>query len=71
MAARQALRCSPLAELLDAVTEPLTVERAARNIVSSVRLHGMRLPADPASAVAALCGDGTSQPAEAAAVRRP
>lgn len=54
-AARAALRCGDLAELLGAIQAPLTPERFWRNLALSWRLARLRLPADPPAAQATLC----------------
>lgn len=54
-AARRALGCGPLAELQDAVGAPWGVGRAFENLRRSVALTRLRVPADPAAAVARLC----------------
>ncbi|KYF72796.1 hypothetical protein BE17_24750 [Sorangium cellulosum] len=54
-AARAALRCGELGELVEAVTAPLTAERFVKNVKSAVRLTKLRFPGDPAAAKAQLC----------------
>ena len=54
-AARAALRCGRLAELLDAISAPLTLDRFTRNVVASVPLSRLRIPTDPERARAELC----------------
>jgi arabinofuranosyltransferase len=54
-AARHALACGDLAELLRAVEEPLTLQRFVANIHLSWRLTRLRFAADPAVAAAELC----------------
>lgn len=56
-AARRALACGDLAELLRAVTEPLTLQRFMANIRLSWRLTRLRFGADPVVAAAELCGE--------------
>jgi arabinofuranosyltransferase len=55
-AARRALQCSPLSDLLEATTAPLTPARFMRNIRLSIRLHDLRIPPDPVVAEARFCG---------------
>ena len=55
-AARRALGCPPLRELLDAVEAPLDAARFVRNLTAVWRLHRLVVPADPFEAVSALCG---------------
>ena len=54
-AARAALRCGRLAELLDAISAPLTLDRFTQNVVASVPLSRLRIPSDPERARAELC----------------
>jgi arabinofuranosyltransferase len=54
-AARQALRCGDLAELGDAVDEPLTPGRFVRNLVGSVHRTSLRIPVDPRTAREEFC----------------
>ncbi|MFT3764129.1 MAG: hypothetical protein QM820_01210 [Minicystis sp.] len=54
--ARAALRCGELAELVEAVSAPLTLERFTHNVRIAWRLTQFRFPADPTAARAALCG---------------
>jgi arabinofuranosyltransferase len=55
-AARAALACGDLAELVDAITQPLTWRRILRNVVVALRLTRLRFSDEPASARAQLCG---------------
>jgi arabinofuranosyltransferase len=55
VAAREALACAPLAELLRAVEEPLTVSRFLRNVRLSWPLTRLRIAADPFRARRNLC----------------
>ena len=55
-AARAALRCGPLAELLHAVEDPLVGGRFARNLVVAAHLTTFRLAANPEAARDELCG---------------
>ena len=57
-AARDALRCGDLAEVVTAVTAPLTLSRFWRNITLAPRLTRFRFPGDPIAARKALCGPG-------------
>ncbi|MDP9400328.1 MAG: hypothetical protein M3P39_05150 [Actinomycetota bacterium] len=54
-AARQALACAPLRELLAATSEPLTAGRAAANLGVALRAHGLRVDPDPVVARAEVC----------------
>jgi arabinofuranosyltransferase len=49
-AARDAMACGPIRDLLDAVTEPMTPGRFLRNAWSSVRFTSMEVPDDPRDA---------------------
>ena len=57
-AARRALRCGGLREILDATTEPLTPRRFARNLLVAVRERSLRIPRDAAAAERELCRSG-------------
>ena len=59
-AARRALRCGEIAQILVAVQQPLTVSRFVDNLGVAVRLHGARWPADPVAASRKLCRPGIS-----------
>lgn len=54
-AARRALGCGDLADVLAAAEEPLTVGRVLANMSVALRLHGVRFPGDPIVAVDQLC----------------
>lgn len=54
-AARRALGCGEIHELIRAVQEPLTVERFINNMVLAPRLHTLRIPPDPTEAEARFC----------------
>lgn len=54
-AARRALRCDELAELLDAVREPLTPGRFVDNLLAAPRRTFLDIPPAPPEAVEALC----------------
>lgn len=54
-AAREALRCGKLAEVLDATTAPLTLGRFFQNIVRAPQLTSVRFPSSPDAARSALC----------------
>ena len=54
-AARDALHCGDLAELVDSVDQPLTPGRFARNLVGSVKRTSLRIPVDPVDARAQFC----------------
>ncbi len=55
-AARRALGCGDLAELLRAIQDPLTLRRFWRNLLDSVRLTRLRIPDDPFQAAREQCG---------------
>lgn len=55
LAARHAISCGAVAELLDAVEEPLTAERFFDNALLSLSLRDLRIPSDPRAATAELC----------------
>lgn len=57
VAARAALGCGALAELLTAIEAPLTADRFLRSVGVSWRLTRLRFPADPVAAQAQLCHD--------------
>ncbi|MGH7646423.1 MAG: hypothetical protein ACREMR_12665 [Gemmatimonadales bacterium] len=54
-AARTALGCTPVKDLLDAIESPMTTTRFLRNIWLAWRAWGLKLAPDPARAVAELC----------------
>ena len=54
-AARRALACEPLSEIVAATSASLTFERFARNAALAVRTHGFRLPPDPLAAEREIC----------------
>jgi hypothetical protein len=56
IAVREAMGCGELAALLEAVTEPLTVERFADNIRAAPSFFGLRFSSDPLLARQELCG---------------
>jgi len=53
--ARTALSCAPVVELMDAISQPLTPERFFTNLMLAPKLTFLRIPVDPAEAVARLC----------------
>jgi arabinofuranosyltransferase len=55
-AAYDALQCGELLELVHDVRAPLSPQRFVGNIFDSVRLHPLRVPADPDAARARFCG---------------
>jgi arabinofuranosyltransferase len=57
-AARAALDCGALLELLEAIDEPMTLKRFLRNIGEAPRLTTLRIPADPIEAEKEVCGRG-------------
>lgn len=59
LAARRALSCGALAELVTSVTAPLTAARFAENLTRALSRHTLRFSGNPFVAAAELC-DGTS-----------
>jgi arabinofuranosyltransferase len=57
VAAAEALGCRELAALLQAVEGPLTARRFVENLRLAWTLRGLRIPPDPATARAELCGE--------------
>ncbi len=57
VAAREALACGDLKALEESVGDPLTAKRFLTNLRSSLRLHRLRIPADPLAARAELCSE--------------
>jgi arabinofuranosyltransferase len=55
-AARHALGCSPLRDLVDAVSAPLSWDRFFRNVRRAKALSDLRLPSDPFEAEERFCG---------------
>ena len=55
--ARHALTCSDLADLETAVSQPLSWGRFFDNLTAAPRLTFVRVPLDPAEAVARFCPD--------------
>lgn len=53
--ARQTLACAPVAELLDAVSQPLTFDRFVKNVALAPKLTFLRIPVNPDEAVKVLC----------------
>jgi arabinofuranosyltransferase len=56
LAARHAMTCGDLAELLTSVRAPMTASRFWANLAGSVRRTRLIIPADPVEAERALCG---------------
>jgi arabinofuranosyltransferase len=54
-AARQAIECAAIQELLDAVREPLTPGRFVDNVLAAPRLTRLDIPSNPGEAEQALC----------------
>ncbi|MBS2548273.1 hypothetical protein KGQ19_15520 [Catenulispora sp. NL8] len=54
-AARQALKCGGIKDLLDSVRQPMTAGRFFDNLTGSLSRNSMRLPDDPAAAVKQFC----------------
>ncbi|MEA2474928.1 MAG: arabinofuranosyltransferase [Thermoleophilaceae bacterium] len=57
-AARRAIGCGELHDLLRAIEEPLDAGRFVDNLGAAVRLRSLRVPRDPEQAARALCGAG-------------
>ncbi|MGR7000136.1 hypothetical protein ACU686_22125 [Yinghuangia aomiensis] len=55
-AARHALGCGDLRELLASVREPLTASRFLRNLTGAYHRTALRIPRDPFAAEAKFCG---------------
>ena len=58
-AARHALRCGELAELVASVREPMSPHRFWENLVGSVRRTRLVVPADPRDAEVRFCGSNS------------
>ena len=54
-AAVEALECSPLKDLTDAVSEPMTFRRFLRNISMSFEFQKLRVPENPSDAIDLFC----------------
>lgn len=61
-AARRALSCGQVPELIEAVEAPLTLGRFLRNVVAAPSFHGLRVPGDPVAAADELCGAAAPRP---------
>jgi len=59
-AARRALRCGPLEDLLAVSSGPLDATRIVDNVLGARRITGLRFPANPQAAVTELCDRGGS-----------
>ncbi|MFC9994974.1 hypothetical protein [Nocardia sp. NPDC127526] len=55
VAAREALSCGALAELIDSVTQPMTLPRFWSNLTGSLSRTTLRIPRDPFAAKAQFC----------------
>lgn len=55
-AARRALRCGAVADLLSAARAPMSFGRFFENMGVAVRTHGVRFPSSPVAAAEELCG---------------
>ncbi|HEX3649863.1 MAG TPA: hypothetical protein VHV49_15665 [Pseudonocardiaceae bacterium] len=55
-AARHALTCGRLQDLMDSVNQPMTAGRFWHNLIGSVSRTGLRIPADPFAAEREFCG---------------
>ncbi len=58
-AARRALACEPLRDLLAAIDKPMTVGRFFSNMVHSVSYTRLKVPSDPEVAAQQWCGAGS------------
>ena len=56
-AARQAMQCGELAELLASVREPMSASRFWKNLTGSVRRTRLVIPSDPIEAQQKFCGN--------------
>jgi len=65
-AARAALDCGDLAELVRAVDEPMSLKRFLSNLAEAPRLTRLRFPSDAELAERELCGETASQPLRSA-----
>jgi arabinofuranosyltransferase len=59
-AARRALRCGGLRDVLDATSKPLTLGRFLDNLSLAVEQRSLRIPPDPVAAERELCGGAGS-----------
>lgn len=55
VAARAALGCGALKELIENTTAPLTLARFVENVIEAPRMTRLRIPLDPSAAAAQLC----------------
>jgi arabinofuranosyltransferase len=55
-AAREAVSCGRLADVLDGIREPLSLGRATANVRLALGTYGLRFDSDPGRARAELCG---------------
>lgn len=55
MAARQALECGALKDLMDATNAPMSFGRFAKNLGAAFRFHTLRIPTDPLAARRTFC----------------
>jgi arabinofuranosyltransferase len=55
LAARHALSCGRIKELMDSVNEPMSLHRFWDNLTGSVRRTSLRIPADPFEAERRFC----------------
>lgn len=58
VAARDALQCDAIPQLLEAISAPLTVDRFVRNLALAPRFTTLRFPADAIEARRQLCAEG-------------
>jgi len=54
-AARRAMTCGDLADIVHAVSDPMTPSRFLQNLGVALRTSGTRVPADPTTAAHAFC----------------
>lgn len=61
-AARRAMQCGELKELLESAREPMTLSRFWKNLTGSVRRTRLEIPADPVMAEQKFCGSHSETP---------
>ena len=70
-AARHALSCGPLGELVQAVSAPLTASRFLRNLTVARTNHALRIPIEPFEAEAKFCGGSITRAVQGGAGGEP
>jgi arabinofuranosyltransferase len=55
-AAREAVGCGELRELMEAISGPISPGRFATNLMNAARFHSVKVPSDPRAARARFCG---------------